>query len=314
MRRKVLVCALTLAASGVAVTHWLPPSLGVPDLPASVLPDQAPTRNARQAAQGQAAAPLGPIRRFDRTRLAEVVRSYLARRPGKAGIMVSDLRTGTSFGVSEHIRIVTASIVKVDILAGLLLQRQGEKRRLSGGERALASEMIRLSDNNAADALYAAAGNGAGVTRANKRLGLKETVPYPNVWGASRTSPADQVRLMNALVSPKSPLNATNRRYILGLMGAVIGEQRWGISAAARPGDQVAIKNGWVPLHLQGTGWAVNSIGRITGPDHDFLVAVCSQGHPSMESGVATVEHVADLVVSAMRRVSPTGRETRPPR
>jgi beta-lactamase class A len=311
MRHKVLICALTLAATGAAATHWLPPSYGVPDLPASILPDQRPTRHARHAAQdahgahGKAVAPPAAVRRFDRTTLAKVVRSYLARRPGRAGIMVSDLRTNTSFGVGEHGRFVTASIIKVDILAGLLLKRQREKRGLSSGERALASEMIRLSDNNAAQTLYSAAGDGAGVTRANKRFGLKETVPFQYVWGASRTSPADQVRLMNALVNPKSPLSRANRGYILGLMGSVIGEQRWGISAAARNGERIAIKNGWVPLRLQGTGWAVNSIGRITGPSHDFLIAVCSQGHPSMESGVSTVEHVAGLVVNEMRNLSP---------
>ncbi|MFB4313490.1 serine hydrolase [Actinomadura sp. 21ATH] len=302
MRRTVLACALALAATGtatgVAVTQW-------PRWTA-MGPQQA--RNAQPAAREQAvppAPPPGGPRRFDRTTLTRVVKSYLAGRPGRAGVMVSDLSTDTSFGYGEHGRFVTASIMKVDILASLLLQRQREKRGLSAGERAIAAEMIRLSDNRAAQTLYSAAGNGAGVARSNKRLGLRETTPYPGVWGASKTTPADQVRLMNALVSPRSPLSAANRRHVLDLMGSVDGEQRWGISAAARPGERVAIKNGWVPLRLQGTGWAVNSVGRITARGHDFLVAVCTQGHPSMESGVETVEHVADLAVSALRRVAP---------
>ncbi|MEW2355814.1 serine hydrolase [Spirillospora sp. NPDC029432] len=304
MRRTVLACAIALAATGtatgVAVTRW--PVTG---------PQQ--TRNAQPAAREHAVPLMPPVpppggpRRFDRTTLTKVVKSYLARRPGRAGVMVTDLGTNTSFGVGEHGRFVTASIMKVDILASLLLQRQRERRGLSAGERAMAAEMIRLSDNRAAYALYSAAGNGAGVARSNKRLGLRETEPYPTGWGSSKTTPADQVRLMKALVSPRSPLSAANRRHVLGLMGSVIGEQRWGISAAARPGERVAIKNGWVPLHVQGTGWAVNSVGRITAPGHDFLVAVCTQGHPSMESGVETVEHVADLAVSALRRAAPAG-------
>jgi hypothetical protein len=138
----------------------------------------------------------------------------------------------------------------------------------------------------------------------NKKLGLEDTEPFPTSWGSSKTTAADQVRLMRALIDPESRLDARDRRYVLGLMTSVIREQRWGVSAAARPGERVAIKNGWVPLSVHGNGWAVNTVGRITGPGHDFLVAVCSQDNPTMASGVETVEHLANLVVTNMRRAA----------
>jgi len=236
--------------------------------------------------------------------LRRKVGGYLAHRPGRAGLMVFDAKTGASFGWNERSTFVTASIMKVDILTGLLLQRQRAHHGLSSGERALAARMIRFSDNSAADALYARAGRGAGITRSNRLLGLRQTIPYPTRWGASSTSPADQVRLLREIATGGGPLNAANRHYILGLMGSVSAGQDWGVPAAARTGDRVAVKNGWTPLHYQGTGWAVNTIGRVTGHGHDFLVAVCGVGHPTMETGVATVEHLANLVVGGLRRTT----------
>ncbi|MGI5206684.1 serine hydrolase [Spirillospora sp. CA-108201] len=245
------------------------------------------------------------VRPFDSGPLRRAVRAYLRERPGRVGVMVTDLRTNRSLGENEDGRFVTASIMKVDILASLLLRRQREGRGLTGAERALAGAMIRESDNAAASALYSEAGYGPGVASANRTFGLRRTKPFPTSWGSSLTSPADQVRLLANLVSDGSPLKARGRRYVLDLMGSVLDEQAWGVSAAARPGERVALKNGWVPLRFQGHGWSINSIGRISGGDHDFLVAVCSSGNPTMETGVSTVEHVAEMVVDGLRASRP---------
>jgi hypothetical protein len=139
------------------------------------------------------------------------------------------------------------------------------------------------------------------MSRIDRRLGMKHTVPYPVVWGATHTCPYDQVKLLRVLTDQRSPLSPAHRRYVLGLMHTVTPEQAWGISAAARPGEKVALKNGWVPMHLMGTGWEVNSIGRITGRGHDFLIAVFTAGAPDMGIGVQTAEHLATLAVAALR-------------
>ncbi|MGI8328627.1 serine hydrolase [Actinomadura scrupuli] len=231
--------------------------------------------------------------------------AYLATRPGRASVLVEDLRTGATFGYDPHSRYITASVMKVNILTGLLLQRQDARQGLSEAERVLAAKMIRYSDNKAANALYRAAGGALGIGLVDQRLGLPHTVPHPESWGATSTCPADQVRLLHALTDPGSPLGAPERRYVLGLMSSVTPGQRWGVSAAALPGDHVATKNGWVPTHRRGVGWAVNSVGRITGHGHDFLVAVFTAGDPHMRSGVETAEHVATLAVAALRGRGP---------
>ncbi|WUI00473.1 serine hydrolase [Spirillospora sp. NBC_00431] len=299
MRRRHII-ALALAAgatTGAGVTaHWLVVSDG--PRRKGVVVGATESIGGRAAGQGAAVAGARP---FDAARLRGTVRAYIGKRPGRAGVMATDLRTGLSFGENEKGDFVSASIMKVDILASLVLQRQRGARGLSGGERELASEMIRVSDNSAADALYSGAGHGEGVRKANRSFGMNDTKPFPTSWGSSLTSPSDQVRLLTNLASDRSPIKAPGRRYILGLMGSVVDEQAWGVSAAARPGERVALKNGWTPVHDQGHGWTVNSIGRITGRDHDFLVAVCSGESPTMEAGVSTVEHVSDMVVDALR-------------
>src|SRR4051812_26760726 len=52
------------------------------------------------------------------------VARYLKGRPGRAAVYVRDLRTGTTFGYHEHARFITASVMKVNILTGLLLQKK----------------------------------------------------------------------------------------------------------------------------------------------------------------------------------------------
>ncbi|QXJ22158.1 serine hydrolase [Actinomadura graeca] len=296
MRRQLIVLALAASAAATAgaglTARW-------------IMSDEPDRKTGVQAGatgpvgkDGTAAVARRPL---DTARLRQTVRAYNAQRPGKAGVMAVDLRTGRSFGENEKGRFVSASIMKVDILTGLLLRRQNDRRGLSESEKDLARQMIRESDNSAADALYAESGYGSGIREANRRLGLTETTPFQTSWGSSLTSPADQVRLLTSLAG-NGPLGPPGREYVLGLMGTVLREQAWGVSAAARPGERVALKNGWTPVREQGHGWTINSIGRITGPDHDFLVAVCSGENPTMEDGVTTVEHMADLVVSTMRQ------------
>ena len=238
-------------------------------------------------------------------RLYAEIANYLRKRPGRASVMVDDLGSGTAFGYHPWARYVAASVMKVDILTGLLLRRQERGRSLSPRERRLAARMIRYSDNVAADAVYRKIGHSSGLTRFNGWLGLHATTLDPVAWGSSETSAADQVRLLRSLATPYSPVSEPHRGYVLRLMRGVTDAQRWGNSDADAPGETVAVKNGWTPLRYQGHGWAVNSIGRIRGHGHDFLIAVFSTGSPTQPTGVRTVEHLSQLAVSEFREAEP---------
>lgn len=241
-----------------------------------------------------------------REKLTRALDRYLRHRSGQLTLSIRDLSTGFAFSYRPKTTTVTASIVKVDILIALLLKVQREDRHLTAAERGLATRMIELSDNDAANALWYAAGGSAGLAAANVKLHLRSTSPGPGgVWGATRTSAADQIRILGALTSRRSPLTPRSRGYVLGLMSHVAPEQAWGVSAAADDDDEVALKNGWLPRPADGGRWTINSIGRVHGDGHDYLIAVLSKLNISMGAGVETVEHATRLVTSALREATP---------
>jgi hypothetical protein len=47
--------------------------------------------------------------------------------------------------------------------------------------------------------------------------------------------------------------------------------------------------------------WTVNSVGRITGHQHDLLIAVLTDHNPAMAVGIATAERLAHIVARAVR-------------
>src|SRR5689334_6361048 len=82
------------------------------------------------------------------TVLHKQLSSYLAGRSGQLSVSITDLTTGTSYTYDSGLRTATASIVKVDILAALMLRAQKAGRSLNATEKALAKRMITQSDNS----------------------------------------------------------------------------------------------------------------------------------------------------------------------
>ncbi|MFI8349549.1 serine hydrolase [Streptomyces sp. NPDC085596] len=189
----------------------------------------------------------------------------------------------------------TASVVKVGILAALLLRAQDAGRTLTAVERERAARMIGHSDNDSATALWHGIGGAAGLDAAHHRLGLTATVGGENgYWGLTRTTARDQLTLLQHVFGPSPVLNATSRAYLAALMGSVVPEQRWGISAVG----PCALKNGWFPRDATGR-WVVHSVGRVSGADGDRLLAVLTEGTASRVEGVALVESAARAAVRA---------------
>ncbi|MFB4301894.1 serine hydrolase [Actinomadura sp. NTSP31] len=245
----------------------------------------------------------------ERAALTRALDRYLAHRPGDLSVSVREVSTGLGYTYNGDLRTATASIVKVDIVIALLLRAQREERALTASERALAEKAIKISDNGATSALWNEIGGAAGLASANRRLGLRDTDPGPGgAWGSTTTGAADQVRLLAALASGRSPLHAAGRRYLRGLMAEVTPEQAWGVSAAAEDGAEVALKNGWLPRQVHGGRWTVNSIGLIRDAGRLFLVAAVSERDPALEKGIAAVEHACASVVAALARAVSSDR------
>ncbi|WP_051939726.1 serine hydrolase [Phaeacidiphilus oryzae] len=198
---------------------------------------------------------------------------------------------------------VTASIVKADVLATLLLQTQDAGTALTGTQSALATAMIAESDNAATGRLWTEIGGDEGLNAANKRFGLTSTTGGENgYWGLTTTIAADQSVLLRQLLGPASDslLDSGRRAYVRGLMESVVPGQRWGVSSAADPGTRTALKNGWLPRGSSGL-WVVNSIGAVRRGGRTLLLAALSDGHATQADGIARVEAAARATAEALR-------------
>ena len=236
----------------------------------------------------------------ENARLAAALAPVLRRGTGNIAAGVVDAATGAVAVYGGSREFHAASIIKVDILASLLLQHQWSDAPLSAQQRSAAAEMIEDSNDEAANDLWEAAGEGQGVGVANQELGLRQTTPGDGIdWGLTHTTVEDQLRLLADLAASHSPLSAGSRSYELGLMRHVAAGQDWGVTAAAVPGATAAVKDGWLP-DGSGTTWVINSIGVISHGGQEMLVAVLSSDQPSESAGMTQVDAAARAAVSAI--------------
>jgi len=231
--------------------------------------------------------------------LAKAMKSVTVEGGADVSVSALGLDSGESAAYGDG-TFDTASIVKVDILATLLLQAQDADRHLTTQEKTYATAMIENSDNTSASALWTAIGQADGLDSANKRFGLSGTEGGDGaLWGLTQTTAADQLTLLRQVFGDDSELSASSRAYLQGLMGGIAADQHWGVSAAAE-GSQWALKNGWLARSTTGL-WDINSIGRVTVDGHDYLVATLSNGNSTKAKGISLVEAAAQAAVSAVQ-------------
>jgi hypothetical protein len=210
-----------------------------------------------------------------------------------AAVAIENLATGAQASYNGTHKFVTASIVKVDILATLLYRLQKYRQRLTPYERSLATTMIEDSDNDSATGLYDQVGGAADIDEANHAFRMRRTTAGADgYWGLTTTTASDQLQLLRVLFTSPSVLRPASQGYIRGLMGRVEASQEWGVPAAADRGTRFMVKNGWLPSPYTGM-WEINSIGEVTRHRQRMLIAVLSDDNVSDASGIAAVETIA---------------------
>jgi beta-lactamase class A len=232
--------------------------------------------------------------------LTAALPSLAASDGGHFAVAVDDLTNGQQAVYAGTQEFVTASIVKVDILVTLLYQAQETGQALTAEEQGLATTMIENSDNDSASALYDDAGGAEAIDDANRDCGLTETTAGTDgYWGLTTTTVDDQIRLLRVVFTRPSPLSPASQQYVQSLMSQVETDQQWGVPAAADPGTQFMVKNGWLP---NPTLWEINSIGEITHDGQRMLIAVLSDDNASEDGGISVVEEAAEEAASAITR------------
>ncbi|MFD4503169.1 serine hydrolase [Streptomyces sp. NPDC058457] len=298
-RRAVLYVSLaTVAVVGATAAGTVYVKAHARDNAVSSAASPAPSSSASAAASEEASVEPVTEPAVDRDALLSSALGKVTVPSGaKVSAAVLDLDSGDSAAYGDS-AFDTASIVKVDILATLLLQAQDADRHLTATEKAYATKMIENSDNTSASQLWDIIGKAAGLDAANKRFGLTSTEGGDGaLWGLTQTTAADQLTLLQQVFGDDSKLSEASQAYIQGLMKTVESDQRWGVSAAA-DGSEFALKNGWLARSTTGL-WDVNSIGRVTVDGTDYLVAVLSKGTVSQAKGISLIEAAAKAAVGS---------------
>ena len=232
----------------------------------------------------------------------EVAADIAADYPGKLiTAWVHDLRTGCDYSLNPRNRQRTASVFKVLVMAGTLLEAQGEGRAVTDWEMARLTPMITRSTNEEVRELWNHFGGSPWFREQHETFGMAQTrvtADDGSAWGRTTTSARDQVDLLRqVLVGQFGPLQAEYRSIALDLMTSVVPSQSWGVTAGVPSGWRVALKNGFA-------GPTINSVGWVQGPGSDpgYVVAILTQGWADHPSGIAAVETINRIVAEAMTR------------
>ena len=233
---------------------------------------------------------------FTKSRVSDVESRY----PSQAfAAYAYDTRTGCAYWMNPDERLRTASVFKVMVMAGTLLEAQSEDRSLTSWERGQLEPMITESANSPVRALWRSFGGSPWFRRQTDIFGLEQTNPVGDtggVWGRTTTSAKDQADLIRQVIlGDWGPLEKHYRDEAWDLMTSVVSSQTWGITEGVPAGWTVAQKNGFA-------GHIANSVGFVQEPgsDHGYVIAVLTNWWSVWERGVPVVEEIAKWVSSEL--------------
>lgn len=219
-----------------------------------------------------------------------------ARWPGRRfTAAVYDSVTGCEYTFRPQQRITTASVLKAEILAGVLLRAQREGRGLTAWEHSQIVPMIRYSADPEASALWSSLGGVAGMRDVDRTLGLAGTTQAAP-WGLTLTNAHDRNTVLRAMLLGagghfSAASSARARSYLLD----VTPSQRWGITAGVPTSWNVPLKNGFYPS--QCCRWRTNTSGLVERPGRGaYVLTVLSDGWSTEAQGIAAVDHVSGVV------------------
>ena len=216
--------------------------------------------------------------------------SYLSARIGRTAFAVVDSE-GRLSGLHVHWQFPTASVVKAMLLTAYLrrLDAMGQ-HHIDSFSNSFLYPMIHVSDNQAATRCWSIVGD-AGLYTVAKAAAMTEfSVSGP--WLTALLSPADQARFFFAMDSliPREFVG-----YARFLLSTIEASQSWGIPVVARPlGYQTFFKDGSEPTAL---GQLVHQVDRLEGHGRVFSTAVMTDGDPTMQYGIDTIQGVATALL-----------------
>jgi len=219
-------------------------------------------------------------------------RQFLHGRTGSTSFAVVDER-GRIHGYRRGVQYSSASLVKAMLLVAYLDQHSVRHRRLRGADRHLLGPMIRVSDNDAATAVYRRVGAG-GLVRVARHAGMRRFLPNP-VWGGCQVTARDQARFFGHI---RHLIAERHRKYGLSLLRRIVSYQRWGIPRGKPAGWVPYFKGGWFN---DDDGWRVHQAALLQKGGRHISIAVLTRGTPSLGYGAATISGVTARLLRGYR-------------
>ena len=192
---------------------------------------------------------------------------YLARQPGRIGLVLHDRVTGATWrNANARNTFPAASTTKLAMAADLLLRAYAGRITLRPGDWAWMYQALHDSSDTAANRLWSTYENGRFLRRIT-RFGMRScSFSGQFNWGFMYCSPEDLDHLMNYVLGD---LTGGERGYLVDQLRHIARIQQWGVWGAGlslRPGN----KDGWE--YDNGT-WVTDTVG-FTGPDAQYTLAI----------------------------------------
>jgi beta-lactamase class A len=220
------------------------------------------------------------------------IAQYLRSRSDDVTAALFDVRTGKTYLYRAGKPQITASMVKINILATLLYLNQEKNEAMTTRDVKLSTSMIEDSDNKAAQKLWVQIGQLPALSEFDELIGFHQSVLSWG-WGDTFTTPLDQLALLKTILFPNKVLDPSSQAYEQNLMQSVLPSQRFGVPTAVPSRATVGVKNGWYPETA--TGWQLNSAGYVHLGRCYYLAVVMTAENPTEQYGLETVNQVGHL-------------------
>jgi Beta-lactamase enzyme family len=180
----------------------------------------------------------------------------------------------------------SASISKAMLLVAELRRLRREDAPLDEATRTLLEQMITLSDNDAADAIFDRVGD-PGLNEVAAISGMTGFEGNAAHWSNVKVTARGLATFMSEL---DQLLDLPHGEAASKMLRSVTPAQRWGIPPAAPEGAVVRLKGGWRPSEA---GQLVLQAARVDDGNQSYSLAVLTDGNPSMAYGVETIRLIA---------------------
>jgi len=222
-------------------------------------------------------------------------RDYAISRGGVVSFAVAT-PDGRVRGLDTERQYVSASVVKAMLLVAHLERADRQGTPIDREARMHLSRMIRRSDNDAADAIYASVGD-PGLRRVAALAGMRRFAVCCR-WTLAQITAADQARFF-ARVDRLVP--RPHRRFARRLLSTIRASQTWGVPRVARPRFGVFFKGGWRTTSI---GHLVHQVALLETGSQRFSIAVLTDGGPTMRYGIETIEGITRRLLRQRVRLS----------